>query len=301
MAWVGELRDLPAHVVVECVTASALNAAIRAQVGAGDTNVERERLRVAEGAPANAGTDFVHAARGLLALYKLDSVETHTWAAIQAAVAKGDSVLIRGEYCSMPAADRFQTACAFSHCLLIIPSTKVGYGFVIDPLDTRNANRPLGRDLPWATIKAFCDSDKDDALIVRGPLPKPTPPPPPPVPPVGDTTMIATVGGLQTAAVLPSTVYSHEPGGPKVGQTPPTATRYLIVARDATNKYAALDGLWGGKPTGVLTLCGWVPVTALTALANAIPPVAPAPPPVAQRTVVGVDVHLSDGTSATLK
>src|ERR1035437_3987704 len=164
MGYVGELRDLPAHVVVECVTASALNAAIRAQVGAGDTDVERERLRVAMGAPDNAGTDLEHAAKGLLALYKLKTTIVNDFASIAKAVQGGKSVLIRGEYCSLPAPYRFQTACSFSHCILVIPSLVSGNARIIDPLDARGADfRPIGKDTPWAFVQAYCDSDQDNA------------------------------------------------------------------------------------------------------------------------------------------
>src|ERR1035437_2411881 len=164
MGYVGELRDLPHGVVVECVTASALNAAIRAQVGAGDTDVERERLRVAEGAPANAGTDLEHAQAGLLKLYKMRTTIVNDFASIKAAVLANKSVLIRGEYCSLPLAYRFQTACAFSHCILVVPSLVSGNARIIDPLDARGADfRPIGKDTPWAFVQAYCDSDQDNA------------------------------------------------------------------------------------------------------------------------------------------
>src|ERR1035437_7960499 len=140
MGYVGELRDLPHGVVVECVTASALNAAIRAHVGAGDTDVERERLRVAMGAPDNAGTDLEHAAVGLAKLYELPSQIVNDFASIKAAVLANKSVLIRGEYCSLPGAYRFQAACSFSHCILVIPSLVSGNARIIDPLDARGAD-----------------------------------------------------------------------------------------------------------------------------------------------------------------
>jgi hypothetical protein len=297
LAWIGELSHLPAGVVVECVTCSALNAAVRA-VGASPSFAEREALRAAEGAPANKGTDLEHAQAGLLKRYKLASQIVNAFSAIKAAVDAGKSVLIRGEYCSLPGAYRFQSSCAFSHCILVIPSKISGCGFIVDPLDSRANGQPQGKDVPWKFIQAYCDSDKDNALIVRGPA-APVPPPPPPA---GDpTTMIYTYTGLKTAAVLPSTKYTHEVGGPVVGQTPPVATRFLVLCYSADGKQAALDGLYLQPGGAVLNACGWVPTSALTALADAIPPVAPVPPPVAQRTVVGVDVHLSDGTSATLK
>jgi hypothetical protein len=298
MGFVGELRDLPAHKVVECVTASALNAAIRAQVGAGDTDVERERLRVAEGAPANAGTDMQHAQAGLLKLYKMRTTIVNDFASIKTAVDAGKSVLIRGEYCSLPAPYRFQTSCAFSHCILVIPSNVPGNGRIIDPLDARGADgRPIGKDVPWAFIKTYCDSDRDNALIVQGP-PAATPPPPPPPPtPVG-VTMIATRGGLQTGAVMPKTPYTHEVGGATVGTTPPVATRYLIRAYSTDGKFVALDGLYAGPVTGVYTPCGWVPTSAVTLLQDAIPP---AVKPTVQRTVTSVTVALSDGTTVAAK
>jgi hypothetical protein len=185
MPWVGELRDLPHGLVVECVTASALNAAIRAGKAA-DTDVERERLRVAEGAPDNAGTDLKHAAKGLLALYKLQTSVVNAFSSTKAAVLNGNAVLIRGEYGSLPLVYRFQTAAAFSHCILVTPSHVSGNGFVVDPLDARGPDaRPLGRDIPWKFIQAYCDSDQDNALIVQwapavpAPAPKPAPAPVP--------------------------------------------------------------------------------------------------------------------------
>jgi Domain of unknown function (DUF1906) len=85
--------------------------------------------------------------------------------------------------------------------------------------------------------------------------------------------MIYTMGGCRTATVASGTTYSHEPGGPPAGQIK-NPVRYLLTAFDATGKYVALDGLYAGSTTTVLTLCGWVPVTALLAIAPAIPDVA---------------------------
>src|ERR1035437_2604251 len=106
MGFVGELSDQPNQVVVECVTASALNAAIRAKIGAGDTDVERERLRMAMGAPDNAGTDLEHAKTGLMKLYKVPSQIVNSFSDIRNAVSLGKSVLVRGEYCALPAPHR---------------------------------------------------------------------------------------------------------------------------------------------------------------------------------------------------
>ena len=201
--YVGELEQLPAGVVVECVTASALNAAIR-HGGVAQTNVERERLRVASGAPANAGTDLQHAQRGLANLYHLSTVIVNDFASIKAAVAANESVLIRGEYCSLPAPYRFQTACSFSHCILLTNSSISGNGFVIDPLDNRGpGRRPLGKNIPWAFIKAYCDSDQDNALLVPGPGVGPVAPPAPvvvPAPAPGPVTLTAAQSAAAHAA-----------------------------------------------------------------------------------------------------
>jgi hypothetical protein len=185
MTWIGELSHLPDGKVVECVTCSALNAAVRA-VGASPSFVERERLRVASGAPADAGTDFRHAAVGLNKLYRLSTVEaTGDWAAITRNIGLGKSVLIRGTYSELPAKYRFQGgAVAFSHCILLVPSRVDLDVFVVDPLDARANGQPLGLSIPWADIKAFCASGGFDCLIVPGPVPAQARPVVPPAPPV---------------------------------------------------------------------------------------------------------------------
>jgi hypothetical protein len=184
--WIGELSHLPAGKVVECVTCSALNAAVRAGFGS-PSFAERERLRIAEGAPANAGTDFAHAAAGLYKLYKLATVESNNFAAIQRNVGLGKSVLIRGTYSALPSLYRFQGgAVDFSHCILLVPGTVAGSVFVVDPLDHRSSTgQPIGRNIPWKYVEAFCATGNDDCLVVPGPaepLPKPPAPKPVPVP-----------------------------------------------------------------------------------------------------------------------
>ena len=239
MAWVGELRDLPAHVVVECVTASALNAAIRAGKAA-DTDVERERLRVAEGAPSAAGTDFTHAARGLLALYKLKSVEAHSWVQIPAAVTAGKSVLIRVEYCSFAPAYRFQTACAFSHCLLVIPSKVSGCGLVIDPLDYRGAGaRPIGKDIPWAFIKTACASDGNDALIVEW-----TPPAPVPAPATKVDKRVVLIA-LISAFVIPAALATNKTSPADSGTNPQRSSGAVAAQSESETPRGLISGRWG--------------------------------------------------------
>lgn len=100
--------------------------------------------------------------------------------------------------------------------------------------------------------------------------------------------VIYTLGGLRTGIVQAGTPYYTSPGDPHPRAAIAATRRYFLLGVDSTGGWVALDGLYDA-PTGTTPeLCGWVPISAVSAIGPACPP-----PP----KPVGLAVRLDNGTT----